>query len=498
MNRLLTVSACALASAVLSGCEARERAMSDRERAAKSSQAAAAARDTASLVGSSPDAVATSRPDGDGTAEVRKPVLAPTEGATALRNAATKLSGAASGAGPREAAAAQALAARLRLEALALEQAEAERIAGIASSVALEAAGARLSAAQLESGASATALSARAGAARQDAGAYEAGRAQLKALAEAAKQSLDALDAKIKADDEAAEALDAEILALRGEAAVAPAERALPLMLEARQKLDEAQARRLAASAAELEAEQHRSAVRVAQSALGGDDSADTYLVGRADDLDKAAKALGAAAAATKEESRRLTEFAAQRAEAFRRIRAEEFEPAAKRVEEAFAAGGLPSKDPLDTARVALMRARFAALQANMLRAEAMLSEDRPSADATSRESSLMAQAKAALIEARDALAGVEAERGGTMLASATGMAGALGIDLSTPDTPPPAVEGGDASASEQAADAPPADAPADPPAEEPAPADAPAEPTEPPAGEPAPGDVPPEDQPKA
>jgi hypothetical protein len=501
MNRSIAISACITAS-LLAACDARERSMAERERAGKASQAVAAARDVAALVSPSPEAVATTKADGESTAEIAKPVLAPGAGAEALEAAAAKVSSSAAGAGTRESAAAQALAARLRMEALAIRLAEAERIGALAASVAGEAVDARRLADSLAAKATPGELPKHAAAARDAARAHDAERQRIQEPASAAKTELEALEARISEDDGAAEKLDAEILALRGEAAVAPADRALPLMLEAREKLEEAQTRRRQANAAEMEAEKHRSEVRVAQGTLAGDDAAGAYLSGRAESLAKASEALGtvaeAAAAATKD----LRQFAAGRDEAFRRILSEEFGPASQAVEKGLDSG-TAAKDPIDVARMAILRARFAALQASVARAEASIAGEGASSAAEARINGLMEKAKAALVEAREALAGVDAERGGAMLASATGMASALGIDLSSPAAPLAAPEGGDAQGGEPAAGDPAAgdpasDAPADPPAEEPTPADAPAEPTEPPAGEPAPGDVPPEDQPKA
>lgn len=501
MNRSIAISACITAS-LLAACDARERSMAERERAGKASQAVAAARDVAALVSPSPEAVATTKADGESTAEIAKPVLAPGAGADALEAAAGKIIGATAGAGPRESAAAQALATRLRMEALAIRLAEAERIGALAASVAAEAVDARRMAGSLVASAAPGNLPRNADAARDAARAHDAERQRIQAPADEAKTELEALEARIGEDNGAAEKLDAEILALRGEAAVAPADRALPLMLEAREKLEEAQTRRRQASDAEMQAEERRSQVRVAQATLAGDDAAGSYLSGRAESLAKASTAIGTATAAAAAAGKELEQHADGRAEAFRRIRSEEFAPAAEAIEKAMESG-IAAKDPVDVARMALLRARFAALRAGVARAEASIAGDGASSAADAKVNELMEKAKAALVEAREALAGVDAERGGAMLASATGMASALGIDLSSPAAPPAAPEGGDAQGGEPAAGDPAAgepasDAPADPPAEEPTPADAPAEPTEPPAGEPAPGDVPPEDQPKA
>lgn len=501
MNRIAAIPALLAAASLLAGCEARERSVAERERAAKAAQAAAAARDVAAMVSPSPEAVATSKADGESTAEIAKPVLAPSAGAEALENAAGRITSAASGAGPKESAAAQALAGRLRMEAVAIRLSEAERLGALAASVAEEAVSARRMAAALAASATPGNLPKNAEAAREAARAHDAERQRIQAPADEAKTELEALEARIDDDNGAAEKLDSEILALRGEAAVAPADRALPLMIEAREKLEEAQTRRRQASAAEMDAEPRRSTVRVAQAALSGTDSAGTYLSGRADNLAAAAKALGSAGAAAAADSRELEQFATGRAEAFRRIRSEEFAPAAEGVEKALEAG-IAAKDPIDTARLALLRARFAVLQARVARAEASMAEGSASAAADAATDGLMEKAKAALIDARDALAGLEAERGGRMLASANGMASALGLDLSKPAEPPSAAEGGDGSNAEAAPDEPPAEAPTDAPNDaptgEPAPGDGSSEPTEPPAAEPAPGDVPPEDQPKA
>lgn len=499
MHRPAAISVC-LAAALLAACDARERSAAERARAAKASQAVAAARDVALRVGPSPDAAATSRTEGESTTEVAKPVLAPSAGADELEAAAAKVAGAASGAGPKESAAAQAMASRLRMEALAIRLAEAERIAALAASTADEAVAARRAATSLTEGAKPGDLPKHAEAARDAARAYGAERQRVQAPADEAKAALEAIEAKIGEDNAAAAKLDAEILGLRGEAAVAPTDRALPLMLEAREKLEQAQNLRRQSSEAEMQAEQRRSEVRVAESALAGDDAAAAYLKGRAEGLSSASTAIGTAASSATAAAKELERFAGARAEAFARIRSEEFAPLAEAIDKSMESG-IAAKDPIDAARLALLRARFALVQANLARAEASMATGGASTEVDARINELMGNAKAALVEAREALAGIDAERGAPMLASATGMAGALGIDLSTPAAQPPATEGGDAATGEPAASEPAPDAPAEPAAEEPAPGDAPAEPAEPAepsGGEPAPADVPPEEQPKA
>jgi hypothetical protein len=485
MNRSTSAVACLAAAALLAGCEARERAAAERERAGRASQANASARASAALIAPSPESVGMARPDGEGTVEVRQPVLAPSAGAAALREQAGKVASAASGAGPRESAAAQALAGRLRLEALSIDVAEAERLAGRAVALALDASDAKLAAERLRAAGGTGTFGARSDAARKDAAGYAAARAAVKQASERAREALSSIDARITEESGAAEQLDGEILALRGEAATAPPSRAVPLMLEAQEKLGEAQARRLEASKAELEAEEHRSSVRVVDRALAGDDAADTYLAGRATDVAKASAAMQGAVDSAKAAAEELGSLAKSRAESLGRLRAEEFDPVAKAAEESLNAGNLPARDPIDIAQVALLRARLAAAQALVTGAESLAAEGTLSAEASARVDTLRDQARRALAEARDALAGVDAERGGTMLAATNGIAAALGIDLTAPAAPP----------ADEAAAAPaePGEAP---PEGDAAPADA-AEPAQP-EPEAPPADQPPEEEPKS
>jgi predicted nucleic acid-binding Zn-ribbon protein len=288
-----------------------------------------------------------------------------------------------------------------------------------------------------------------------------------RARVDAARSSLQPLEAEIGDRRAGADKLDSEVQELRGKAAISEPERALPYIAEARQKLNEAQDLRLAASTAEQGAEPLRSAVRIGSAALGEDDPAASMLAARVSAAQQAVEAARTRAAAAKSRTEGRMAEIAEAAKELQRLQTELYEPAVKSVEEAFQAGEFPSRGPTDNAVIAIARARFAAIRADdegqgLLLATAVGAGDGTAAEQIRAErAKLIDEAKAALVEARDGLAGADATVADPMLRSIETLAASLGIDLPSGRTPagaaptdePPA----DTANSEPAADASPA-----------------------------------------
>jgi hypothetical protein len=167
--------------------------------------------------------------------------------------------------------------------------------------------------------------------------------------------------------------------------------------------------------------------------------------------------------------------------------------------------GDLASKASTDAAMIALMKARFAAIRADAVdqgMALAMAAAASAGADGgaaiaamRSERTKFIDAAKASLVEARNALSGVDATQASGVLGAVNELAAALGVDITAPAAPAEGTapaEGeapaGDGAAAPAEGEAPaaeggtPADpAPAEPAPAEPAPADpAPSEPADP------------------
>jgi hypothetical protein len=273
-------------------------------------------------------------------------------------------------------------------------------------------------------------------------------------------------------------------------------------MIDARSKLDAAQTLRVDASTDDREAEPYRSTVRIVDTATKGNaEIMDTnkFLDARIDESSKAEVGAKARATAAEKRKNELGAEAAALMKDFMTLEAELFQPALKNVEENINGDGLTAKNSTDQAAISIAKARFAAIQIDsidqamslMAAAQALGAPTGDGAEQLrTQRDKLAGNAKAALVEARDALSGVESGAGAPMLRSIAELAAALGIEVPTTAAPAAAATTDDAA---PAGDAPPADDAA--PATDAAPADETAPATDPdgtpvvppaPAGDPA------------
>ena len=520
MNRTrILAAATLLMSTALPACNGLHAPSPAEQGAKKITQVTAKARGISSRITFSPDAVSKSLPvEGGETKELAQGLLAPAEAAKELRALASEVTAAAGSDSQRKEA--KTLAIRMRRDAMMLDLMDLERISQLKSALAggiserlaairsIDASGDLQS---TEEAAARTKASQGAKSSFDESVAAETDRA------DAARTALQPLDASISEKESSAEALDIDIQTLRAKAATSTPSAALPLMIDARSKLDAAQTLRVDASTDDREAEPYRSTVRIVDTATK--ESAEIAITNKflADRIDESSKAeVGAKARASAAEKRtgELGAEAAALMKDFITLDAELFQPALKNVEENINGDGVTAKNSTDQAAIAIAKARFAAIQidavdqATLLMAAAQ-SMGAPAGDGAAQlraqRDKLVGNAKAALVEARDALSGVESGAGAPMLRSIAELAAALGIEV--PNTAAPAA----AATTEDAApagDAPPVDdaapaadaAPADetapatgpdgtpvvPPAPAGDPAAAPAGEPDPPAGDPA------------
>jgi hypothetical protein len=252
----------------------------------------------------------------------------------------------------------------------------------------------------------------------------------------------------------------------------------------------------VAVSQADRDAEPYRSTVRVAEKATAGNDSMGSFLSGRIDEASKAQDGAKARAGAARKRVMELAGEAAGLAKEFAAVQADLYQPALKSVTENFEGGDVASKNSTDAAMMSLAKARFAGIQMDGIDQGLIIAAAAQAAGASGASGAveamkadrekLTASAKASLIEARDALSGVEGSSAKPVMAAINQMATALGVDITKPAAPAAPAEDApspDAPADANAAPAVPAEgAPADAPAADGAapaeqPADAPADP---------------------
>jgi hypothetical protein len=521
MNRArILAAATLLMSTALPACNGLHTPSPAEQGAKKITQVTAKARGISSRITFSPDAVSKSLPvEGGETKELAQGLLAPAEAAKELRALASEVTAAAGSDSQRKEA--KTLAIRMRRDAMMLDLMDLERISQLKSALA--------------GGISARLAAIRSIVASGDLNATEEAAARTKASqgakssfdesvaaetdrADAARTALQPLDASMNEKESSAEALDIDIQTLRAKAATSTPSAALPLMIDARSKLDAAQTLRVDASTDDREAEPYRSTVRIVD--LATKENAEITETNKflADRIDESSKAeVGAKARATAAEKRKneLGAEAAALMKDFMTLETELFQPALKNVEENINGDGLTAKNSTDQAAIAIAKARFAAIQIDavdqamslMAAAQSMGAPAGGGAEQLrAQRDKLTGNAKAALVEARDALSGVESGAGAPMLRSIAELAAALGIEVPTTAAPAAAATtdesapAGDAAPTGDAApatdaapagDAPPADAPDGsaevPPTPAGDPAAAPgADPAPTPAGEPA------------
>lgn len=497
MNRARILAATALlAVTALPACNGLHTPTAAEQGAKKMAQSSAKARALASRITFSPDAVAKTLPvEGGEARELAQTLLAPAEAAKELRTLANEVAGA--GATDAQRRDAKVLATRMRRDALMLDLMDLERISQIQGGLArrIEERIAAIRSVEASGDLRAEELAAaRVKGAQGAKASFDGMIADEEKRADEAKGELKPLDAAVTEKSQEAESLDVEIQGLRAQAATSAPSKALPLMLDARAKLDQAQDLRVAVSQADRDAEPHRSTVRVAEKATAGNDSMGSFLSGRIDEASKAQDGAKARAGAARKRVMELAGEAAGLAKEFAAVQADLYQPALKSVTENFEGGDVASKNSTDAAMMSLAKARFAGIQVDGIDQGLIIAAAAQAAGASGASGAveamkadrekLTASAKASLIEARDALSGVEGSSAKPVMAAINQMATTLGIDISKPAAPAaPAEEAAkpDAPADANAA---PADAPAVP--AEGAPADAPAADGAAPAAKPA------------
>jgi len=499
--------------ALLCGCDGLHAPSAEEKGARKLADATARARMLALRIAPSPDAVSASlEEEGGTTREVQKPVLAPADAAKELRTLASEIANA--GGSEAQKRDARELAARMRRDALVLDLADLERLAQEKSVIVreIEARVAGITSIMASGDPRADELAGATVKGMRDA--RERYRREVAVQGErtdAARAQLKPIEDTIAGKRREAETLDAAVGELRAEAMTSTAERAVPRMEEARLKLNAAQDLRVAAAEAEREAEPLRSAVRVGEAGLAGADETDRFLAQRLKEADDAADGAKARADGARERINALGQEAAALTQQFMALESEKYQPVSEAVAEALEANDLAGKNPTDAASIALLKARFAAISVDAIGQAAQLAMVAAAAGGQAPDVSSIAaardaelgKAKAALVDAREALKGTESSAGRSMMASVNQLAAALGIELPAGPAMPtePSGETGDApapdappaedvpvpEASPSEAPAPDAPAPDAPAPDAPSP-DAPA-PDAPPAGEPAPSD---------
>ncbi len=495
MNRARILAATALlAITALPACNGLHTPTAAEQGAKKMAKSSAKARALASRITFSPDAVAKTLPvEGGEAKELAQTLLAPAEAAKELRTLANEVAGA--GATDAQRRDAKVLATRMRRDALMLDLMDLERISQIQGGLArqIEERIAAIRSVEASGDLRAEELAAaRVKGAQGAKASFDGMIADEEKRADDAKGELKPLDAAVTEKSQEAESLDVEIEGLRAQAATSAPSKALPLMLDARAKLDQAQDLRVAVSQADRDAEPYRSTVRVAEKATAGNDSMGSFLSGRIDEASKAQDGAKARAGAARKRVMELAGEAAGLAKEFAAVQADLYQPALKSVTENFEGGDVASKNSTDAAMMSLAKARFAGIQIDGIDQGLIIAAAAQAAGAsgasgaveamTADREKLTASAKASLIEARDALSGVEGSSAKPVMAAINQMATTLGVDISKPAAPAapaedapspdanaaPAVPAEGARASDPAADgaAPaeqPADAPADP-----------------------------------
>lgn len=465
-------SAALLASIALPGCDGLHAPSPSEKGAGAMGTAAAKARAVSRRITHSPEAASKRLPvEGGEARELAEAMLAPAEAAKELRALAGEVNSSAATDAQRSEA--RVLATRMRRDALMLDLVELERVSQLQGAVAraieervaairsIEASG------ELRAAAPASARVRAARAARE---AYEAMRSAERARADEAQRALEPLEANAAGKTRDADALSSEIDALRARAATSRPSQALPLMVDARQKLYEAQDLRVAASEADREAEPYRSTVRIVAAATKDTDEMAAFLDARVTEAEQAETGAKARAEAAARRVRELATEAIDLGKEHARLGTELYEPTLKSVADALAEGNLASRNPTDAAAVAVAKARFAAIQVDAIDQKLLIAgavaaaaggKEGPGADAMRADRDrLVGEVRAALVEARDSLSGVDATAAGPMLEAIAGIAAAVGVDVTKPAAPAAPEPAPAESAAEAPAGDPPAAAP--------------------------------------
>ena len=482
MNRArILAAATLLMSTALPACNGLHTPSPAEQGAKKITQVTAKTRGISSRITFSPDAVSKSLPvEGGETKELAQGLLAPAEAAKELRSLASEVTAAAGSDSQRKEA--KTLAIRMRRDAMMLDLMDLERISQLKSALAGGIAERLAAIRSIDASGDLQATQEAAARTKASQGAkssFDESVAAETDRADSARTALQPLDASINEKESSAESLDIDIQTLRAKAATSTPSAALPLMIDARSKLDAAQTLRVDASTDDREAEPYRSTVRIVDLATKENaEITDTnkFLDARIDESRKAEVGAKARASAAMKRTRELGAEAAALMKEFTTLESELFQPALKNVEENINGDGLTAKNSTDQAAISIAKARFAAIQIDsidqamslMAAAQALGAPTGGGAEQLrAQRDKLAGNAKSALVEARDALSGVEVGAAAPMLRSITELAAALGIEVPITAAPAAAATTEDAAPS---GDAPPADDAA--PATDAAPAD--------------------------
>ena len=482
MNRVrILAAATLLMSTALPACNGLHTPSPAEQGAKKITQVTAKARGISSRITFSPDAVSKSLPvEGGETKELAQGLLAPAEAAKELRALASEVTAAAGSDSQRKEA--KTLAIRMRRDAMMLDLMDLERISQLKSALAGGIAERLAAIRSIDASGDLQATQEAAARTKASQGAkssFDESVAAETDRADSARTALQPLDASINEKESSAESLDIDIQTLRAKAATSTPSAALPLMIDARSKLDAAQTLRVDASTDDREAEPYRSTVRIVDLATKENaEITDTnkFLDARIDESRKAEVGAKARASAAMKRTRELGAEAAALMKEFTTLESELFQPALKNVEENINGDGLTAKNSTDQAAISIAKARFAAIQIDSIdQAMSLMAAAKalgaPTGDGAeqlrTQRDKLAGNAKSALVEARDALSGVEVGAAAPMLRSITELAAALGIEVPITAAPAAAATTEDAA---PAGDAPPADDAA--PATDAAPAD--------------------------
>ncbi len=475
---------------LLCGCDQLGKPSAAEAGAAKIAEVSAKARKLTQRIAMSPEAAAVPAAEGEENpnAGSDRQMLSPTQAAEELRKLAAMARSVGDGEAQRKQSA--ALSQRLIREAAVLDLVALERIEGrmqvLAATVVSDMAAAQLIA--LASGpdslkAAETTVKVTRTALERDQKGLEAVKVSTEEQADRlAAMQAQAMTANGKADEATASAQ-----LLRAEVATSAPSVAQPKMAQATARMHEANALRKDAAMIERDVTADQGIVRAKVAAVEAVQRSNEWLATR---LDAAEKALSAASAQTQKAARSANEkreHAMAAMEELAKIAKEEFKPLMDSTMEAFE-GTLATKTPTDAATMAICKARLytlAAKSAALAMQMGALVGAPGSADAQFKrdQDNWTAQAKAALIDARDALSGASTDGAASLLATIQEIADATGVDLTQP-APAPQPEAAPAeapAAAEPSATGEPAsNEPAPPAAEEPGAPEPPSEPSDP------------------
>jgi hypothetical protein len=452
-------------SASVAGCEGLHAPTAEEKAARRIDDAVAKASALSRRIASAPGAVGRTIEEDGATREIQDAMLSPAEGARQLRELASQVASA--GAGQAQRKAAGELAARLRRDALTLDLIDLERLSAERGAIAREVER-RLGAIRtIEASGDlrlATAAQARIDGMQAAVEKFDEAVEAERQRGEDVKGKLEELDGFIADQNRRADLAMAASGELLAKAMTSSADEGSRLAEEARNKAYEAQDLRMQAAEADRQASELRSTVRIAEMATADTDATATFLTARVEESREAAKGARGRAEAAKTRIDRLIAETGELMKEFTTLNAEQCEPVSKAIDEALQDGALSSGGSgLDGAALALARARFAAITVDAIDQGVLMAAGAAAASggqvdmqalaarlATARTAEIN-KASAALLDARDALSGLEGPTAAPMMASIEQLAAALGIELAEVKRPEP-IDASDAADGEQPA----------------------------------------------